>query len=233
MAHEIPPYSLKILRMRNVVDISVTLHKIPQQYIDTDLTSTHFHLNTLKYSKKFNLDIDFPDNIVVDDSKLEAELISGVFKLRLPILSSNLAPIAKPESRKKRKLEALKSIKDDSKKIDLQKDNKTEDATVEADQAQPSLKKVKKSKKPFVTADAANMIIDSVNAIEEKKIDKQTKEENFKRMVQAEVRIKKDESKKAKKELKDKLKDVMAEKLVEKVEHEKNAPRPIKKKTSK
>ncbi len=49
-----PPFSVKLFKERVVV--TVTLHKIPDQFITVDATATHFHLDTNKYSKKFLLE---------------------------------------------------------------------------------------------------------------------------------------------------------------------------------
>ena len=49
-----PPFSVKLFKDRAVV--TVTLHKIPDQFINVDATATHFHLDTNKYSKKFLLE---------------------------------------------------------------------------------------------------------------------------------------------------------------------------------
>lgn len=67
----------------NCVMCQVTLHRIPPQLINYEPTPTRFHLDTLKDTKKFVLDFEYPDNVKVDTSKEPvAEFDRGILTCR-------------------------------------------------------------------------------------------------------------------------------------------------------
>lgn len=52
---EIPSFKTKVHFMRKQFVVTIQLHNIPDSKIDLEITPTHFHLNTLKYTKKYHL----------------------------------------------------------------------------------------------------------------------------------------------------------------------------------
>lgn len=73
MSFSRPPYSCKILYVKGCIRITVTLHKIPAQLINFQPTSTHYQLDTLRSTKKYQLNFPYPGGItVVTDPEPEA-----------------------------------------------------------------------------------------------------------------------------------------------------------------
>lgn len=86
-----PPHNLHLARKIGVVKCRVDLYKIPPQYINFEPTKTHLYLDTFKYSKKFKLEVPYPEGVQVDTS-VEATFDSGVLKCDFPILNDPNKP---------------------------------------------------------------------------------------------------------------------------------------------
>jgi hypothetical protein len=80
-----PPYSLKYVLYKNIIRASVQLPRIPEQYINFDPTTTHFHVDTLKWSKKYFLHVPYPDGIKVNTFNPVANLEYGTLSIELPV----------------------------------------------------------------------------------------------------------------------------------------------------
>jgi len=68
------------------VDLKCTLHKIPPKCIDFDPTRNRLRLNTLAYSKKYYLDVPYPEGVIVDagensEAKFENGVLSACFDI--------------------------------------------------------------------------------------------------------------------------------------------------------
>ena len=53
----VPPHSIKVDPINKVVNIRVTLTRIPAQFVEYHPTETHLVVHTLKYSKKLYLEL--------------------------------------------------------------------------------------------------------------------------------------------------------------------------------
>jgi len=80
-----PPYSLKYILYKNIIRASVQLPRIPEQYINFDPTPTHFHVDTLKWTKKYFLHVPYPDGIKVNTFNPVAKLEYGTLSIELPV----------------------------------------------------------------------------------------------------------------------------------------------------
>eukprot|EP01027_Heterolobosea_sp_BB2_P008964 GEZU01013277.1.p2 GENE.GEZU01013277.1~~GEZU01013277.1.p2 ORF type:complete len:313 (+),score=159.29 GEZU01013277.1:1778-2716(+) len=104
-----PPHSFTLEFKRKILRFKCTLHKIPEQFINLDVQEDGLHLDTLKFTKKFVLDVKYPDGIKVDVSpeqlkKLEAKCDYGILDVPLPVSYI-------PEARQLRELEIIKQKK--------------------------------------------------------------------------------------------------------------------------
>ena len=84
--YEEPPFTFEVHGKRETVIVEVSLHKIPPQYIDVDrTTSRKFVVDTRKYNKKYLLEWNFPEGMIVDhkeaDYTFEAGILKAVFKI--------------------------------------------------------------------------------------------------------------------------------------------------------
>jgi len=132
-SYQAPPYKLYIIPKKQVINARVTLHKIPEKCINFEPTPTHFHVDTLKYTKKLFLHIPYPYDVKVDPATVEAKIEYGVLTCQLPLMTS-------PQEVEKRmlndKVEKRKLIEEELTKKD--KKRKRED--------EGKVKKVKKVK---------------------------------------------------------------------------------------
>jgi len=111
--YEAPPYTLNYSLFKNVIRSRVTLHRIPEQYINFDSTSTHFHVDTLKWTKKLFLHVPYPEGIKCNAKDVEAKLEYGVLTADIPV--KQLPQHLQAEREKQLKLKGSK--KDDLKTI--------------------------------------------------------------------------------------------------------------------
>jgi hypothetical protein len=82
----IPNYSMKLSKSGSTVVFKVDLKKVPEQLINFQPTPTHIHLDTFKYSKKFAIHQEYPQNLTVDagpDSYATVEY--GMLTALLPV----------------------------------------------------------------------------------------------------------------------------------------------------
>lgn len=87
----VPPHNLHLARKMNVVKCRVDLYKIPPKCIKFEPTATHLYVDTLKYTKKFVLNIPYPEGVTVD-TNVEATFDSGVLKCDFPIVNDPQKP---------------------------------------------------------------------------------------------------------------------------------------------
>jgi hypothetical protein len=83
---EVPNHGMKISMRKGMVRVHVDLHHISPKVINFKPTRTRFHLDTLRHSKKYLVDFEFPDNIQVDALAATANLEHGVLIAMLPIV---------------------------------------------------------------------------------------------------------------------------------------------------
>eukprot|EP01010_Urceolus_cornutus_P004899 NODE_813_length_1321_cov_74.933962_g618_i0.p1 GENE.NODE_813_length_1321_cov_74.933962_g618_i0~~NODE_813_length_1321_cov_74.933962_g618_i0.p1 ORF type:complete len:376 (-),score=108.30 NODE_813_length_1321_cov_74.933962_g618_i0:99-1226(-) len=79
------PCHQKVDTHKKQMVMRVTLHKIPEQYVNLDITNRHFHLDTAKWSRHWVVDQDFDDGIEVDPEKAEAVFEHSELVVRVPI----------------------------------------------------------------------------------------------------------------------------------------------------
>jgi len=86
-----PNHHFHLNRFSNYVACRIDLRKIPPSCIKFEPTKTHCYLDTLKYSKKYLLNVTYPDNVEVDPN-VEAELKDGILTCRLAIVNDPNRP---------------------------------------------------------------------------------------------------------------------------------------------
>jgi hypothetical protein len=85
---ETPKYTYEVHVRRRNVTIEVTLHKVPEKFINIDeTTNERFVVDTTKYTKKYRLDFPFPDGLTVDAARGEYTIEYGVLKAVLPVVN--------------------------------------------------------------------------------------------------------------------------------------------------
>ncbi len=82
----VPPHSTRIYFSRGIFHVSVTLPRIPVSLINFEPTETKFHVDSMKFTKKYLLEFDFPSKIRVDASSASAELEFGILKCEMKIV---------------------------------------------------------------------------------------------------------------------------------------------------
>jgi len=87
----VPPHNLHLARKLNVVKCRVNLYKIPPKCIKFEPTATHFYVDTLKFTKKYYLNIPYPEGVTVD-TNVEATFDSGVLLCDFPIVADPNKP---------------------------------------------------------------------------------------------------------------------------------------------
>eukprot|EP00668_Euglena_longa_P040950 GGOE01053892.1.p1 GENE.GGOE01053892.1~~GGOE01053892.1.p1 ORF type:complete len:404 (+),score=103.42 GGOE01053892.1:143-1213(+) len=80
-----PPIHSHINGRTKCLDIKVDLHHCPPQYINLNPTATHFVLDTLKWSKKYQVNQRFLGDVTCDPSKATAQFEHSVLRVSLPI----------------------------------------------------------------------------------------------------------------------------------------------------
>mmetsp|Transcript_20548 Transcript_20548/g.35066 ORF Transcript_20548/g.35066 Transcript_20548/m.35066 type:complete len:324 (-) Transcript_20548:38-1009(-) len=196
-----PPYSLRINPLTKQVDLKCTLHKIPPKCIDFDPTRNRLRLNTLAYSKKYYLDVPYPEGVIVDagensEAKFENGVLSACFDIieNMPeyLLQSSevLGKRKQTETideppKKKKKLNTGDESLSKPKKI-LSSDNEN----------------TKKPKKSFVTKKTALDLIDEVNDVVDKNVKGKKEKEKSKMEWMAEREAVREKRKQAKKDKK-------------------------------
>lgn len=81
-----PPYSFKLLFVKGCIRFVVTLHKIIGKLINFQPTPTRFWLDTLKSTKKYVLDFEYPGGVtVITDPEPEAVFEHGILKVDLVV----------------------------------------------------------------------------------------------------------------------------------------------------
>ncbi|CEP01649.1 Uncharacterized protein PBTT_07289 [Plasmodiophora brassicae] len=144
-----PPYSLKVKRIngqRHVV-VRVVLHRVPPHHIKYEPTQERLVVTTLGHTKKFVLDVPYPDGVrVVVGDNPEAQFEYGILTAQLPIEGEVARPPRdKPEKRAK--------------------------SPPAAPVAPVKPAKVKKPKKPFVVKDTALKLVDEIAGAEERAVE--------------------------------------------------------------
>lgn len=51
----VPAFTPKIHFIKKRLSVSIQLHNIPDKHINLDVSATHLHLDTLSFSKKYDL----------------------------------------------------------------------------------------------------------------------------------------------------------------------------------
>eukprot|EP01012_Entosiphon_sulcatum_P025871 TRINITY_DN31235_c0_g1_i1.p1 TRINITY_DN31235_c0_g1~~TRINITY_DN31235_c0_g1_i1.p1 ORF type:complete len:391 (+),score=131.40 TRINITY_DN31235_c0_g1_i1:45-1175(+) len=82
----VPPHSFRINTKLRCLELRVTLHKIPADYITIDAQDDRFHLDTLKWTKKYKMDVEYPSGIKVQSTACQAEMQkNGLLVCTMPI----------------------------------------------------------------------------------------------------------------------------------------------------
>jgi len=87
-----PNHNLHLARKMGVVKCRVDLYKIPPECINFEPTKTHFYLDTFKFSKKYKLEVPYPEGVQVKINDIEGNFDRGVFTCDLPISSDPNKP---------------------------------------------------------------------------------------------------------------------------------------------
>eukprot|EP00026_Physarum_polycephalum_P017515 Phypoly_transcript_18764.p1 GENE.Phypoly_transcript_18764~~Phypoly_transcript_18764.p1 ORF type:complete len:137 (-),score=1.46 Phypoly_transcript_18764:259-669(-) len=74
----VPPHNVHLARKLNVVKCRVDLYKIPPKCINFEPTSTHLYLDTFTFTKKYCLNVPYPEGVAVD-TNVEATFVCPFF----------------------------------------------------------------------------------------------------------------------------------------------------------
>jgi hypothetical protein len=188
-AVEIPQHSLRINLKKTAVICRVALHRIPEKCIKFEPTSTNLYVDTLKFSRKYLLKVNYPNGVIVDANNAEATLEYGILTARLPILhspgadSEDLGIESKHDenidySAKKRKREQMKNasvcfnktkVNGESLKKAKQK-SKTSKNSVESPAGNKAGESIPQKKRLLDNKNVALSIVEEVNANQDQKI---------------------------------------------------------------
>jgi len=176
MAPITPPYSLRINRYKQTVVAKITLHKIPDKFINLHPTSTNFHMDTLKYTKKFVLDLPYPEGVEVDDNKAEVTFEHDILTVYLPITKGFNEPQnnknKKNQQNKKRK---VSQVTKQEKTQQQEEEQTTTTTTTEESQEeqqqeeQEQQQQVPKKKKKFADTESSISLINDLSEQQDKK----------------------------------------------------------------
>jgi DNA polymerase III gamma/tau subunit len=81
----VPAFTTKIHYIKKRISVSIQLHNIPDKHINLEISSTHFHLDTLAFSKKYYLHFRFPTKIKVDENGIDVDFSSGTLRVEMKI----------------------------------------------------------------------------------------------------------------------------------------------------
>merc|ERR1712086_680253 len=147
-----PPHSFRVDPKKKLLWARVTLHKIPDNLINFDATDEKFHVDSLKFSKKYLLDIAYPDGITVRGSEADAILEYGILKVKIPIVSMGAVKLTKKKDgrmvasipgKRKREEEVEKKQSKKGKKPDVADEDEDD---ISGDEEAPELVEGTKSK---------------------------------------------------------------------------------------
>jgi hypothetical protein len=227
MAHQkIPPMTFKVNTKTKCLEVRVQLHKCPHKFVNLDPTPTHFVMDTLNWTKKYEVDKRYPDDIVVDPSKATATFEREILLVSLPIkvfpqkAKDKQAQISSSIREGKRlrfvqvktgEVIGMRKIEEKERKRKRKDDDSDDDSAVPA---QPT----KKSKKFIMDKEVLSQMADEAAANEDQKVaSRQAKlsatEEYFK-----EKRMMKLEAKQRKQAVKEKALDKVVERQKQMVE---------------
>jgi len=105
----VPQHSIRILHRRGVIRVFVHLHRISEKLINYSPTRDYFYLDTFRHTKKFLLKFNYPYNIRVDTTDLEAELNHGILKCDIKIV--NWGVLSEKHSIVSKKIKELRAAK--------------------------------------------------------------------------------------------------------------------------
>ncbi|ELR11748.1 uncharacterized protein ACA1_362100 [Acanthamoeba castellanii str. Neff] len=84
----VPPFTVFLHMRRNVMVVSVPLHRVPDKIVQFDADAKRFLLDTTKFTRKpFHLEFTYPEGITVDTSSVDAKIENGQFVASLSLLS--------------------------------------------------------------------------------------------------------------------------------------------------
>lgn len=82
------PVSFRVNVIRKVLKIIITLHKIPEKFVQLDVEDDHFTVDTLGYSKKMWIQRKYPGLIQVQKEKVKATFMkNGLVLVTIPLKS--------------------------------------------------------------------------------------------------------------------------------------------------
>jgi len=211
---------------RNVLWIRVTLHKVPEKLIVFDAFDDRLHVDSLKWSKKFLLDMPYPDGITVDGAAADATLEFGILKVKIPIKDIGTTQITKTKNGRERA-----AIPGKRKRADAMEEDDADDGeeageggdTPSQSTAPKQAKKKKKGKALAQGKDASLAIMNQVASIQEEKL-KQKKQNETARVQKVEViQAKKQQQKEIKSSSKEALDAEVKATLAKRAENKKAA----------
>jgi len=100
-SEKIPPINFKVNTKTKNLDVRVTLHKCPHKFINLEPNPTHFIMDTLKWTRKYEVEMRYPNGIVVDPRAATAKFDHDILHVSLPITE-----FPKPAKQKQAKVSA-------------------------------------------------------------------------------------------------------------------------------
>mmetsp|Transcript_5836 Transcript_5836/g.11531 ORF Transcript_5836/g.11531 Transcript_5836/m.11531 type:complete len:234 (-) Transcript_5836:1348-2049(-) len=86
---QIPPHKFRVFRFKGEAELRVTLKKVPPEIINLDVRARHIHVDTLKSTRKWALDLELEEDDEVMDTEpnVNATMLNDTLLVKLKLLS--------------------------------------------------------------------------------------------------------------------------------------------------